>query len=148
MAESLFATYENGQMEITHDGDEAIFELPEWMKEVGEIIENEDKLLEWAKSHGILLDTFHAALAKWKIDFCAAVRPRPIPGKLKGKKIIIGLMADMEGAIKRARKFKSKPATRPGTGGKTPEERAEETLKMLNGLTPEMRAAVLAQANR
>ena len=148
MAESLFATYENGQMEVTHDGEEAIFELPKWMKEAGKIIEDEEKLLTWAKEHGILLNTFHAAMAKWKIDFCAVVRPKDIPGELKGEKIKVNLIKDAVKAQDRADKFKSKPAVRPGTGGKTPEERMKAADNLLAGLTPEQLAKVIAKAQR
>lgn len=146
MAESLFATYENGQMEVTHNGEEAIFELPTWMKEAGKIIEDEEKLLEWAKEEGILLNTFHAAMAKWKIDFCQVVRPKDVPGEKKGEKIKVSLIEDIEAAQDRADKFKSKPASRPGTGGKTEEERAKEALKLFNSLPKNMREAMLAEA--
>ncbi len=148
MAKSLFDTIESGTMEVTHDGADAMFDLPAWMCEAGTILEDEEKLLEWARKHKILLNTFHAALAKWKIDFCAVVRPKDIPGKLKGEKIKVSLIEDIENAQKRADDFRSKPATRPGTGGKTPEERMKKASNLLAGLTPEQVAAVIAQAQK
>jgi hypothetical protein len=148
MAKSLFDTYESGTMEVTHDGADALFNLPEWMCEAGPILENEEKLLAWAEKHNITLAIFHAALAKTKIDFCAVVRPADVPGKLKGEKIKVSLITDIENAQDRAEEFTIKPATRPGTGGKTPEERADKALNLLNGLTPEQLAKVLAKAQR
>jgi len=148
MAKSLFDTYESGTMEVSHNGEDALFDLPEWMCEAGAILENKEKLLEWAEKHDILINAFHAALAKWKIDFCAVVRPADIPGKLKGEKIKVSLIADIDKAQKRGDDFKSKPATRPGTGGKTPEQRADKALSLLNGLTPEQLAKVIAKAQR
>lgn len=128
MAKSLFDTIESGIMEVTHNGEEAIFDLPEWMKEAGAILENEEELLIWAKKHDILLNAFHAALAKWKIDFCAVVRPTDLPGEKKGEKIKVSLIRDSENAQKRGDEFKSKPATRPGTGGSTKTKAEIETL--------------------
>ena len=148
MAKSLFNTYEDGTMEVTHNGEEMLFELPEWMCEAGEILEDEDKLLEWAKKHNILLACFHSALAKTKIDFCAVVRPTDIAGEKKGEKIKVSLIKDYDKAQKRADNFTIKPATRPGTGGKTAEQRSDTALKLLNSLTPEQMAEVLKKAQR
>ena len=147
MAKSLFDSYEEGNMEVTHDGEELTFDFPTWMQEAGPILENKEKLLEWMEKHNNTIAIIHAGLAKTKIDFCAVVRPADVPGEKKGEKIKISLFKDQEKAIERAKAFKIKPASRPGTGGKTPEERSDKALKLLNSLTPEMRAAVMAQAN-
>jgi hypothetical protein len=128
MAKSLFSTYIDGTMEVSHNGEDALFDLPEWMCEVGKIIEDKTKLLEWAENHDITLAIFHAALAKIKIDFCAVVRPADVAGELKGEKIKVSLIADIDNAQKRADKFKVKPTPRPGTGGSTKTKAEIETL--------------------
>jgi len=128
MAKSLFDTYTDGTMEVTHNGEEALFELPEWMCEVGEIIEDEAKLIEWAKRHDNMLAIFHAGLAKIKIDFCAVVRPADIAGEKKGEKIKVSLIKDADNAQDRADKFKIKPTPRPGTGGSSKAKAETEVL--------------------
>jgi hypothetical protein len=117
MAESMFDTYANGRMEVTHNGDSIFFELPKWMKEVGPIIEDKEKLLAWSAKHDNLLAIYHAAFAKIKIDFCAVVRPADVAGEKKGEKVKVSLVKDKDNAQKRGLEFNIKPATRPGTGG-------------------------------
>lgn len=128
MAESMFDTYTNGQMEVTHNGADAIFELPEWMKEVGSIIEDTEALLAWSEKHDNLLAIYHAAFAKLKIDFCAVVRPADKKGEKKGEKVKVSLISDIENAQDRADKFTIKPAVRPGTGGSTKTKAEIDTL--------------------
>lgn len=128
MAKSLFDTYTDGTMEVTHNGEEVLFELPEWMCEAGEILEDKEKLLEWAEKHNIMLAIFHSALAKTKIDFCAVVRPADVSGEKKGEKVKVSLIKDADKAQERADKFIIKPAIRPGTGGSTKAKTETEVL--------------------
>jgi hypothetical protein len=128
MAKSLFDTYVDGTMEVTHNGEEALFDLPTWMCEAGSILEDKEKLLEWMEKHDNTLAIIHSGLAKTKIDFCAVVRPADIPGDLKGEKIKVSLIKDIDNAQKRADDFTIKPATRSGTGGSTKTKAEIETL--------------------
>ena len=63
-------------------------------------------------------------------DPALACRPFDIDaqGSVFGEGAGIIVLENLENAQKRADNFKSKPAVRPGTGGKTPEERMKKGI--------------------
>ena len=146
MAKSLFQIIETGLIEVNHNGDDMEFSITEWLKKASGKLENKEELVLWAEETGKMHALLHAGIAKTIIDLRATIRPADITGAEKGSKEKVSLIADYDNAQKRADIFTIKPTTRPGTGGKTPEQRSDKALKLLNSLTPEMRAAVMAQA--
>ncbi len=148
MAKSMFEVIESGKIEVNHNGEDMIFETPQWMKDIAGCIENLPKLIKTLTLNGILLAILHAGIAKTIIDLRAIIRPADIAGEKKGDKIKVSLIADFDNAQKRANEFKPTKATRPGTRGKTPEQRMASASKMLAGLTPEQLAKVIAQAQK
>jgi len=148
MAKSLFEIIETGLIEVNHNGQDVEFELPTWLKEASGKLESEQDLALWADDNDVMHALLHSGIAKTIIDLRATIRPADIAGKEKGDRIKVSLIDDSEKAQERSTKFKIKPATRPGTGGKTPEQRADKALSLLNGLTPEQLAKVIAKAQR
>jgi len=148
MAKSMYEIIETGMIEVNHNGDDAEFEIPMWLKEASGKLESEEELALWAEENNVLHALLHSGIAKTIIDLRAAIRPADLPGENKGDKIKVSLVNDKINAQNRANTFTIKPATRPGTGGKTAEQRSDAALKLLNSLTPEMMAAVMAKAQK
>lgn len=128
MAKSMFEIIESGIIEVNHNGEDVNFELPEWMKELNGILEDEKAMNEWAKRNNIGLATHHNNIAKTIIDLRATIRPADVAGKEKGSKVKVSLIEDAENAQERADAFIIKPATRPGTGGSGKAKAEIETL--------------------
>ena len=147
MAQSMYEIIETGKIEVNHNGEDRVFDLPNWLKNAASKLENEEKLLEWAKEYEIIHALLHAGIADTIIGLRAAIRPAAKKDKT-GNLVPVSLIKDAEKAQTRADEFVIKPKTRPGTGGKTPEQRQAEALKLLAGLTPEQIAEVLLKAQR
>jgi hypothetical protein len=147
MAQSMFDIIETGKIEVNHNGEDRSFDLPDWLKQATGKLENKDTLLEWATEHEIIHALLHAGIADTIIGLRAAIRPAAKKDK-NGNLIPVSLTKDAENADKRAFEFRIKPKVRPGTGGKTPEQRQAEALKILAGLTTAQIAEVLMKAQR
>jgi hypothetical protein len=146
MAQSMYEVIETGMLEVNHNGEDAEFMIPEWLEAASGKLESEADLLEWAKEHKVLHALLHAGIAHTIIDLRATIRPADKAGKEKGEKIKVSMLKDFDGAQARSDKFKIKPKARPGTGGKTPEEREKEALRLLKSLSPEKMAELLKKA--
>ena len=148
MAKSMYEIIETGMIEVNHNGDDAEFEIPTWLKDATGKLENETELALWAEDQGVMHALLHSGIAKTIIDLRAAIRPADVAGAEKGSKVKVSLILDSDKAQERSNKFTIKPAARPGTGGKTPEQRMASANKLLAGLTPEQLAEVLMKAQR
>jgi len=147
MAQSMYEIIEIGKIEVNHNGEDKEFDIPEWLKAAAGKLENEEELLNWAKEYEIIHALIHAGIADTIIGLRAAIRPAGKKDK-DGNMVVTSLIIDAEKAQIRADEFVIKPKTRPGTGGKTPEQRQAEALKLLAGLTPAQIAEVLLKAQR
>ena len=128
MAKSLFEIIETGMIEVNHNGDDAEFAIPTWLKEAAGKLESEEDLTLWADEHNVMQALLHSGIAKTIIDLRAAIRPADIAGEKKGDRIKVNLIDDAKKAQKRATEFRIKPAVRPGTGGSTKTKAEIETL--------------------
>jgi hypothetical protein len=147
MAQSIFEIIETGKIEVNHNGEDCIFNLPEWLKKAAGKLENKEALLKWAIENTDILGALHEFIGAAFIGLRATIRPAAKKNK-EGNLVPVSLIEDAEKAQERANNFVIKPKIRPGTGGKTPEQRQAEALKLLNGLTPEQIAEVLRKASR
>lgn len=146
MAQSMYEIIETGKIEVNHDGADVWFNVPEVLTSAAGKLEDESKMLEWIKEVGVL-KVGHSAIADMIIDLRAEIRPKDVKDAA-GNKVKDSLVKDEINAQKRADKWLPKVKTRPGTGGKTPEQRQAEALKILAGLTPAQIAEVLLKAQR
>jgi DNA-directed RNA polymerase subunit H (RpoH/RPB5) len=85
-SESIYTLIENGMIDVKHGEDVVTLDLPEWLTEVDGKIDNEDKLLEWAQSHDILLPLMQKGLQATVIDMRAKARPAD---KKKVKQVMV-----------------------------------------------------------
>lgn len=127
MAKSMYEIIETGMIEVNHNGEDAEFEIPEWLKEAAGKLESSEDLALWAEDKGVLHALLHSGIAKTIIDLRAVIRPADIAGEKKGEKIKVSLLKDKANAQIRATKFEIKPAARPGTGGST-KTKAEQNV--------------------
>jgi hypothetical protein len=146
MAQSMFDIIETGKIEVNHNGNDVWFTVPEVLTSASGCLEDEVKMLEWIKKVGVL-NVGHSAISDMIIDLRAEIRPNDIKDST-GKKVKASLVKDEVFAQKRADNWLPKAKTRPGTGGKTPEQRQAEALKILAGLTTAQIAEVLMKAQR
>lgn len=128
MAKSMFEIIETGKIEVNHNGEDAEFELPTWLKDAAGKLESGKDLTFWADDNNVLHALLHSGIAKTIIDLRADIRPTDIAGKIKGEKIKVSLLKDREKAQERAYEFSIKPAKRPGTGGSTKSKAETEVL--------------------
>lgn len=128
MAKSMYEIIETGMIEVNHNGDDAEFEIPTWLKDANGKLESEEDLALWADENKVLHALIHSGIAKTIIDLRAAIRPADIAGEKKGEKIKVSLLVDAEKAQKRSNEFTIKPAIRPGTGGGTKTKAEQEVL--------------------
>jgi hypothetical protein len=117
------------------------------MKGAAGKLEDEEALLAWSRMEGILHAQLLDALSDEIIALRAEIRPKDKKDK-DGNMVKVSLLKDAEAAQKRANGYRPKVKTRPGTGGKTPEQRQAEALKILAGLTPAQIAEVLRKATK
>ena len=129
MAKSMYEIIETGMIEVNHNGDDAEFEIPTWLKKAAGKLEDETELALWAEDTGNMHALLHSGIAKTIIDLRAVIRPADIAGENKGDKVKISLIADANKAQVRSNKFTIKPALRPGTGGSTKAKAEQETLQ-------------------
>ena len=128
MAKSMYEIIETGLIEVNHDGNDAEFEIPTWLKEASGKLESEEDLASWADENNVLHALIHSGIAKTIIDLRAAIRPTDIAGEKKGDKIRVSILDDLIKAQERATTFSIKPAQRPGTGGSTKSKAETEVL--------------------
>ena len=124
----MYEIIETGMIEVNHNGNDAEFNIPTWLKEAKGKLESEEKLALWAEDTGNMHALLHSGIAKTIIDLRAAIRPADIAGEEKGSKEKVSLLGDFDNAQKRADDFKIKPATRPGTGSSTKTKAETEVL--------------------
>ena len=124
MAQSIFEIIETGKIMVNHDGEDVVFNLPNWLKDAAGKLENEEDLLTWAKGEGIVHALLHAGLSDTVIGLRAAIRPAA-KKNAEGNMVAVSLVKDSDNATKRALEFRIKPKTRPGTGGTGVKNKAE-----------------------
>ena len=112
MGKSIFTTIEQEaeKFEVTHSGITLDFVLPKWFQELNGIMEDEEKIWEWAKKHEIGLAFCHRAISQMVIDFRAAARPADKKGEVQPM--------ETDSAQKRIYSLEFKPTKRPGVGTK------------------------------
>lgn len=141
MGKSLFDTIsESDQFEVGHNGETCFFSLPEWVKELDGILENEEALLKWGKENEVLHGLIHNGIAKLLIDLRAVARPVDKAGEKKGERIVQSLIDESENAQERLDNYVLKPIKRPGTTGKAGIKKAAE----LDVLRNTIRGMILA----
>lgn len=128
MAKSMYEIIDTGMIEVNHNGEDAEFEIPTWLKEASGKLENEEELALWADENNVMHALLHSGIAKTIIDLRAAIRPADVAGEKKGEKVKISLIDDKSNAHNRSMNFTIKPAVRPGTGGSTKTKAETEVL--------------------
>lgn len=110
MAKSFYNILADREIEVNHDGETVWLQLPEWLTECAEFLEDEEKMLEWAQEHEIVLALFHSGIQQLIIALRAAARPNDKDGK---KVSILG--EEKAAAQLRVLEYVFKAVSRPGT---------------------------------
>ena len=139
MAKSFHNIIAEGTIEVSHQGEDVTLNLPEWLKAANGLLEDEEKLLEWATEQEILLPALQSGIQKVIIDIRAAARPN-IDTKTGATKSI---KADIENAQERIDNFVWKAVPKPGT--KTKKSDAELLADMLANPSQEVLAILKAK---
>lgn len=131
MAKSFHNIIKEGTFEVLHQGNEVTLNLPEWLTEAANQLNNEDDLLIWAQDNEILHGLLHMALQQLIIALRAKARPQvkaySSPDKITEKtedgwiidtvkcEVTKSIIADKNNAQIRIDDFVLKPVPAPGT---------------------------------
>lgn len=106
MAKSFYNIIKEGKIKVTHGQNNVTLDLPTWLQEAKDCLENEDGLVAWARSNGVMHGLLHAGIQQVIIQMRAAARPDENTNIIK----------DRNGAQERLDNYKCTPVRRPGTG--------------------------------
>ena len=123
MAKSFYTIIDEQEIEVLHQGEQVVLDLPSWIKEAKGLLEDEEELLKWAKDHGILHGLLHSGIQHEIIAIRAIARPS-INAKTGATKSIL---ADRDKAQDRVSKYVCKAVPKPGTSAGSKAKQAEYT---------------------
>ena len=75
MGKNIHTQLIEGMAEVNHEGEEKVFSLPEWMKEIGKGLQDADHILDTLSDHDLTLAFLHAGLKECMVQFRAHCRP-------------------------------------------------------------------------
>ena len=78
MAKSMYEIIETGLIEVNHDGNDAEFEIPTWLKEASGKLESEEDLASWEDE----IPALHALIQCGRLNLWRGCSPRggvPLP---------------------------------------------------------------------
>jgi len=127
MAKSFHNIISEGTLEVNHQGEDVVLDLPEWLKESKGILMDSELLVAWANEHEIIHGLLHAGIQKTIIDMRAKARPNVDIKSGKSDSIV----SDKDGAQDRIDDFVVKPTLPPGSSTPKAFSKGEESaLKM------------------
>ncbi len=138
MAKAIFKQLVNGTMDVHHNG-EYIYdvEFNALLTDMGTVYakrlpkeEQVQELIDVAEEHGYLAELLDAGANDLIIKSRQACRPADIPGKLKGDKIKVSIIADEQAARERAKAFIPPEMPKPKVE-KTPEQTIDDAIATL-----------------
>ena len=75
---NLHEQIKSGKLEVMHQGESKVFDMPEWMVALGtdDTLQNTDKIMDVLLDHDILLGFLHAGLKECLVGLRAHIRPK------------------------------------------------------------------------
>lgn len=105
MAKSFYNILAEKEIEVNHQGEDVVLDLPEWLTGASEVLEDEKALTDWAKKNGCLHGLLHYGIQQFIIKIRAIARPDEKTS----------IITDRVKAQERVNKVKCEPVKRPGT---------------------------------
>ena len=149
MAKSFYNILKEGKLEVNHKGEDVTFDLPQWLIEASDCLEDEAALLTWAREYEVLHGLLHYGIQQGIIALRAAARPqvKSFRDADKAKAFLNGIedqslwhingskdefskrMAlDLEAAQERIDNFNLKPVPKPGESKAAAAVKAENSV--------------------
>ena len=140
-----------GQLEINHKGNDVTFDLPEWLQEASDVLEDEQALLTWAQDNEVLHGLMHFGIQQLIIALRSAARPqvkvfkdvdkaKAFLASIENKALwhinasqdefskVMSVKSEQEAAQQRIDDFVLKPVPKPGTSQSASKAKAEQDV--------------------
>lgn len=138
MAKRIEQIMAEGEVEVSHKGEEVTLDLPEWFT-ASESFFTEQALLDHCINHGILLATLQKGFEQHLIDLRAKARPQAIRPEKGADPVDQSIVKDKDGAQQRILAHKPEPRTPAG-------DPTDKTANALAGMSRAQQRIALEKA--